>query len=322
MSLPGPLCVGIDVSKATLDIAASSAIAQFSVANDADGFDSIIAELRKHSVSFVLMEATGGLEAAVACALQAEGFELAVVNPRQARDFARAMGYLAKTDRIDERALAQMAEVINRHPERGRFIRALPDAERQVLNAIVVRRRQLIAMLVAERNRLYLAHPQSRKSMNIIIKALKDELARIDDDMNNHIRSHFKVLSEQLSGIKGVGTMTVAALLAEVPELGHLSRREISALVGVAPVNRDSGTMRGRRTIFGGRAGVRTALYMAALVATRFNPVIKAFYTRLVAAGKPKKVALVACMRKLLTILNAMFRKNEEWNESYHRVAP
>ncbi|HGB5896251.1 TPA: IS110 family transposase [Salmonella enterica] len=322
MSLLGPLCVGIDVSKATLDIAASSAIAQFSVANDADGFDSIIAELRKHSVSLVLMEATGGLEAAVACALQAEGFELAVVNPRQARDFARAMGYLAKTDHIDERALAQMAEVINRHPERGRFIRALPDAERQVLNAIVVRRRQLIAMLVAERNRLYLAHPQSRKSMNIIIKALKDELARIDDDMNNHIRSHFKVLSEQLSGIKGVGTMTVAALLAEVPELGHLSRREISALVGVAPVNRDSGTMRGRRTIFGGRAGVRTALYMAALVATRFNPVIKAFYTRLVAAGKPKKVALVACMRKLLTILNAMFRKNEEWNESYHRVAP
>lgn len=322
MSLPGPLCVGIDVSKATLDIAASSTIEPFSIANDADGFDSIIAELRKHSVALVLMEATGGLEAAVACALQAEGFELAVVNPRQARDFARAMGYLAKTDRIDARVLAQMAEVINRHPERSRFIRALPDAERQVLNAMVVRRRQLIAMQVAERNRLHPAHPQSRKSINTIIKALEDELARIDDDMNNHIRSHFKELSERLSSIKGVGAMTVAALLAEVPELGRLSRREISALVGVAPVNRDSGTMRGRRTIFGGRAGVRTALYMAALVATRCNPVIKAFYTRLVAAGKPKKVALVACMRKLLTILNAMFRKNEEWNESYHHVAP
>ncbi|EED3242870.1 IS110 family transposase [Salmonella enterica subsp. enterica] len=322
MSLPGPLCVGIDVSKATLDIAASSAIEPFSVTNDTDGFDSIIAELREYSVALVLMEATGGLEAAVACALQAEGFEIAVVNPRQARDFARAMGYLAKTDRIDARVLAQMAEVINRHPERSRFIRALPDAERQVLNAMVVRRRQLIAMLGAERNRLYLAPPQSRKSINTIIKALEDELARIDDDMNNHIRSHFKELSERLSGIKGVGTMTVAALLAEVPELGRLSRREISALVGVAPVNRDSGTMRGRRTIFGGRAGVRTALYMAALVATRYNPVIKAFYTRLVAAGKPKKVALVACMRKLLTILNAMLRKNEEWNESYHHVAP
>lgn len=322
MSLPGPLCVGIDVSKATLDIAASSTIEPFSIANDADGFDSIIAELRKHSVALVLMEATGGLEAAVACALQAEGFELAVVSPRQARDFARAMGYLAKTDRIDARVLAQMAEVINRHPERSRFIRALPDAERQVLNAMVVRRRQLIATQVAERNRLHPAHPQSRKSINTIIKALEDELARIDDDMNNHIRSHFKELSERLSSIKGVGAMTVTALLAEVPELGRLSRREISALVGVVPVNRDSGTMRGRRTIFGGRAGVRTALYMAALVATRCNPVIKAFYTRLVAAGKPKKVALVACMRKLLTILNAMFRKNEEWNESYHHVAP
>ncbi|EKT0983943.1 IS110 family transposase [Salmonella enterica] len=322
MSLPGPLCVGIDVSKATLDIAASYAIEQFSVASDADGFDSIIAELRQHDVALVLMEATGGLEAAVACALQAEGFEIAVVNPRQARDFARAMGYLAKTDRIDARVLAQMAEVINRHPERERFIRALPDAERQVLSAMVVRRRQLIAMLVAERNRLYPAHPQSRKSINIIIKALEDELARIDKDMNNHIQNNFKELSERLSSVKGVGTMTAAALLAEVPELGSLSRRQISALVGVAPVNRDSGTMRGRRTIFGGRAGVRTTLYMATLVATRFNPVIKAFYTRLVAAGKPKKVALVACMRKLLTILNAMLRKNEEWNELYHHVAP
>lgn len=321
MSLPGPLCVGIDVSKATLDIAASYAIEQFSVANDADGFDSIIAELRQHDVALVLMEATGGLEAAVACALQAEGFEIAVVNPRQARDFARAMGYLAKTDRIDARVLAQMAEVINRHPERERFIRALPDAERQVLSAMVVRRRQLLTMLVAERNRLYPAHPQSRKSINIIIKALEDELARIDKDMNNHIQNNFKELSERLSSVKGVGTMTAAALLAEVPELGSLSRRQISALVGVAPVNRDSGTMRGRRTIFGGRAGVRTTLYMATLVATRFNPVIKAFYTRLVAAGKPQKVALVACMRKLLTILNAMLRKNEEWNELYHHVA-
>ncbi|WP_282677646.1 IS110 family RNA-guided transposase, partial [Serratia marcescens] len=276
----------------------------------------------KNAVALVLMEATGGLEAAVACALQAEGFEIAVVNPRQARDFARAMGYLAKTDRIDARALTQMAEVINRHPERGRFIRALPDAERQVLAAMVVRRRQLITMLVAERNRLHPAHPQSRKSINIIIKALEDELSRIDADMNTHIQNHFKELAERLSSIKGIGVMTTAALLAEVPELGSLSRRKVSALVGVAPVNRDSGTMRGRRTIFGGRAGVRTALYMATLVASRFNPVIKAFYMRLVDAGKPKKVALVACMRKLLTILNAMLRKNEEWDESYHQVTP
>jgi len=322
MSLPNPLCVGIDVSKATLDIAASTDITQFTVSNDSDGFDAIIAELREHSVALILMEATGGLEAAVACQLQAEGFDVAVINPRQARDFARAMGHLAKTDRIDARVLAQMAEVINRHPDRVRFIRSLPDVERQVLAAMVVRRRQLIAMLVAERNRLHPVHPQSRKSINIIIKALEDELARIDEEMNSHIRNHFKEQAARLSSIKGVGAMTVASLLAEVPELGSLSRRAISALVGVAPVNRDSGSMRGRRTIFGGRSGVRTALYMAALVATRFNPVIKAFYMRLLAAGKTKKVALVACMRKLLTILNAMIRKNEEWNESYHYVAP
>lgn len=321
MSQPNPLCVGIDVSKATLDIAASSYIEQFTVGNDSDGFDAIITELRQHSVELILMEATGGLEAAVACSLQSEGFDVTVINPRQARDFARAMGYLAKTDRIDARVLAQMAEVINRHPERKRFIRILPEAERQVLAAMVVRRRQLIAMLVAERNRLYSAHPQSKKSISIIINALEDELARIDDGMNNHIKSHFKDLTARLSSIKGVGTITAAALLAEVPELGSLSRRAISALVGVAPINRDSGTMRGRRTIFGGRDGVRTTLYMAALVATRFNPVIKNFYMRLLAAGKVKKVALVACMRKLLTILNAMLRKNEEWDESYHHVA-
>ncbi|EFF6479364.1 IS110 family transposase, partial [Escherichia coli] len=252
---------------------------------------------------------------------QAEGFDIAVINPRQARNFSRAMGYLAKTDRIDAKVLSQMAEVINRHPERERFIKAIPDAERQILAAMVVRRRQLITMLVAERNRLHPAHPQNRKSINTIIKALEDELSRIDEAMNNHIKTHFKELAARLSSIKGVGAMTVATLLSEVPELGSLSRREISALIGVAPVNRDSGTMRGRRTIFGGRAGVRTALYMAALVATRFNPVIKDFYTRLITAGKVRKVALVACMRKLLTILNAMIRKNEEWSDSYHKFS-
>ncbi|WP_074464111.1 IS110 family transposase [Escherichia coli] len=302
MSQPNPLCVGIDVSKTTLDIAtANNEFAQFTAGNDTDGFELIIAELRKHSVALVLMEATGGLEAAVACSLQAEGFDIAVINPRQARNFSRAMGYLAKTDRIDAKVLSQMAEVINRHPERERFIKAIPDAERQILAAMVVRRRQLITMLVAERNRLHPAHPQNRKSINTIIKALEDELSRIDEAMNNHIKTHFKELAARLSSIKGVGAMTVATF--------------------VAPVNRDSGTMRGRRTIFGGRAGVRTALYMAALVATRFNPVIKAFYTRLITAGKVRKVALVACMRKLLTILNAMIRKNEEWRDSYHEFS-
>ncbi|WP_032116519.1 IS110 family transposase [Candidatus Arsenophonus nilaparvatae] len=322
MSQLNPICVGIDVSKASLDIAGTNNIEQFRVSNNPDGFDTIIYQLKKNNIALILMEATGGLEAAIACALQAEGFDVAVINPRQARDFARSMGYLAKTDRIDARVLAQMADVINRHPERSRFIQAIPDAERQILAAMVGRRRQLIAMLVAERNRMHPSHPQNRKSISNIINALENELKRIDEDMHKHITDHFNELAERLSTIKGIGMMTAATLLAEVPELGKLSRREISALVGVAPVNRDSGTMRGRRTIFGGRAGVRTSLYMAALVATRFNPVIKAFYTRLVAAGKAKKVALVACMRKLLTILNAILRKNQEWDESYHNVAP
>lgn len=321
MRLPNPLCVGIDVSKATLDIAATAEIEQFTTSNDSDGFDEIINKLKECRISLVLMEATGGFEAAIACSLQAAGFDVTVINPRQARDFARAMGYLAKTDRIDARVLAQMAEVINKHPDRERFIRPIQDAERQVLTAMVVRRRQLIAMHVAERNRLHPAHPQSRKSINIIIKALDDELARVDAEMSKHVQNHFKELVDRLNTFKGVGIRTTASLLAEVPELGNLTRREISALVGVAPVNRDSGTMRGRRTIFGGRIGARTALYMAALVATRFNPVIKAFYSRLLAVGKPKKVALVACMRKLLTILNAMLRKNEEWDMSYHSVS-
>ncbi|MCO7264403.1 IS110 family RNA-guided transposase [Dickeya zeae] len=318
MSLPNPVCVGIDVSKATLDVAIGTGAPPFTVSNDLDGFDAITAVLRKHNVSLVLMEATGGLEVAIACSLQSEGGDVAVVNPRQARDFARAMGYLAKTDRIDARMLSQLAEVIDRHPERERFVRALPDAQRQVLSAMVVRRRQLVTMLVAERNRLQQAHPMSRKSIQTIIDVLEKELQRIERNMDKHIQTHFKALSEQLQSVKGVGAATSATLLAEVPELGHLSRREISALVGVAPLNRDSGKMRGRRTIFGGRASVRTALYMATLVAVRYNPVLRDFYQRLVGAGKPKKVALVASMRKLLTILNAMLKTGSAWDNSYH----
>lgn len=320
MSLPNLLHIGIDVSKASLDVAIGSALPPFSARNDLDGFDAILAELAKHPVSLILMEATGGLEAPLACSLQAAGFEVVVINPRQARDFARAMGYLAKTDTIDAKALAMMAEVIDRHPERERFIQPLPDPQRQALAALVTRRRQLVTMLVAERNRLTQAHPQARKSIKTIIDALKHELARIDHDMNRHVQTHFSALSGLLNSVKGVGTTTTATLLAEIPELGKLSRREISALAGVAPLNRDSGKMRGRRTIFGGRAHVRSVLYMATLVATRFNPVINAFYTRLVTAGKPKKVALVACMRKLLTILNAMLKTGKEWDASFHRV--
>lgn len=320
MSLPNSLAVGVDVAKASLDVSIGTDLPPFTASNDIDGFDAIQAELKKHTVSLILMEATGGLEAPLACSLQSAGFEVAVINPRQARDFARAMGYLAKTDRIDARALAQMAGVIDRHPERERFIQPLPEPERQALSALVTRRRQLVTMLVAERNRLAQSHPQAHKSIKTIIDALKQELARIDHDMNQHVQTRFKALSDLLSSVKGVGITTIATLLAEIPELGKLTRREISALAGVAPVNRDSGKMRGRRTIFGGRASVRSVLYMAALVATRFNPVIKVFYTRLVNAGKPKKVALVACMRKLLTILNAMLKTGQVWDDSFHRT--
>lgn len=321
MSVSNQRCAGIDVSKSTLDIAISSIAQQFTVPNEDGGFNQILKELKRNETQLILMEATGGLESGVAGYLQSEGFDVVVINPRQARDFARAMGYLAKTDQIDARVLLQMAKVINQHPEREKYIRPLPDAHRQLLAAMVVRRRQLTIMLTAERNRLHPSHPQNHESIRFIISVLKSEMARIEAEMSVYISKNFSKLSALLSAVKGVGAATVAVLLAEVPELGTLSRREISALIGVAPVNRDSGTMRGRRTVFGGRSSVRTALYMSALVGTRHNPVIKEFYTRLVAAGKPKKVALTACIRKLLTILNAMLKNNEAWDPLYHQHA-
>lgn len=315
---PTPIPIGIDVAKSTLEVAFGLDKATLSLTNDCAGIKALLAHLTGRRVSLVIMEATGGMETAVACALQVAGYSVAVINPRQARDFARAMGQLAKTDHIDARILAQLGEVIERHPQRERFVKVLPDAEHQSLAALVSRRRQLIAMLVAERNRLALAHPQTRTSINSIIKALTKELERIDKAMNEHIRKHFADLSALLDSVKGVGKATISTLIAEVPELGMLTGRQISALIGVAPVNRDSGLMRGRRTVFGGRSSVRRALYMAALVAARHNPVIKVFYDRLVAANKPKKVSLVACMRKLLIILNAMVRAKKPWDASLH----
>lgn len=255
-----PITVGIDVAKDTIEVALGLNAPMLNLPNDTDGFDTLLAQLAAHHVVLVLMEATGGLESAVACALQAAGYAVAIINPRQARDFARAMGQLAKTDRIDARILAQLGEVIERHPERGRFIKPLPTAEQQVLAALVTRRRQLITMVVAERNRLAQAHTQTRKSINAIIRALTKELGRIDDAMGGHLQSHFADLSALLGSVKGVGKTTISTLIAEVPELGQLSRRQIGALVGVAPINRDSGLMRGHRTIFGGRGSVRCTL--------------------------------------------------------------
>lgn len=316
--MPESIVVGIDVAKQSFDacIGVGGSIETF--ANDDGGHDALLAKLSGKAIDLVVMEATGGLERDLACALQAAGFAVAVVNPRQARDFAKAMGYLAKTDRIDAKALTELAQVLSRHPERNRFVSALPTPEQQTLQALVARRRQLVAMQVAERQRLSTSHAAARKSIEAMIRAIKAQLDDVEAQLAKHIGTHHAGLAKLLTSASGIGPATSTSLIADVPELGRLSRRQISALVGVAPFNRDSGQMRGQRTIFGGRAHVRASLYMATLVAIRFNAVIKRFYDRLVAAGKPKKVAIVACMRKLLTILNAMVRAGKSWDESIH----
>jgi transposase len=316
--MPEPIVIGIDIAKQTFDVAFGVAGTIESFPNDDAGHDALTAKLAGVAVDLIVMEATGGLECDLACALQACGFAVAVINPRQARDFAKAMGYLAKTDRIDARALAELAQVLARHPQRDRFISVLPTPEQQVLQALVARRRQLVAMHVAEHQRLSVSHQAARKSIEALIQAIRTQLDEVEAELARHIETHHANLARQLASVRGVGPATVATLIADVPELGKLSRREISALIGVAPFNRDSGQMRGKRTIFGGRGQVRRSLYMAALAAIRFNPVIRTFYDRLVLAGKPKKIALVACMRKLLTILNAMVRSGKSWDDSLH----
>lgn len=315
-----PMMVGIDVAKDTIEVAIGLRGGTLNLDNSTEGIATLLECLKGYQIGLILLEATGGLETLAACTLQAEGYAVVVINPRQARDFARAMGRLAKTDSIDAKLLAHMAEVIDRRPDRDKFIKPLPGAEQKALSALVTRRRQLIAMLVAERNRLPQTPIQTKQSINTVIETLVKELARIEKELDEHIQNSFPDLSALLDSVKGVGSATISTLIAEVPELGKLNRREISALVGVAPINRDSGSMRGRRAVFGGRATVRAALYMAALVASRHNEVIRTFYSRLVAAGKPKKVALVACMRKLLSILNAIVKTGNPWCDQFHQV--
>jgi transposase len=322
-SLPNPISddrvtVGIDVAKATLEVAISGRAKALAFANDEAGCAALLAELSSLRVGLVLFEATGGFELACATALQLAGLAVAVVNPRQARDFARAMGHLAKTDRIDAAVLADMARTLLARGDLSKLVKPLPDAQQLELQGLVTRRRQLMAMKLAEDHRMKMPGVRQRRSLNTIIKALDREIARVDKDLQAFVGAHHAELAALLDSVKGVGKATISTLLAEVPELGKLSGREVSALVGVAPINRDSGTMRGKRSIFGGRPDVRRVLFMAALVASRHNPVIKAFYQRLLATGKPKKVALVACMRKLLTILNAMVRSGKPWDQALH----
>lgn len=310
--------VGIDVSSQTLEVACSSETKTWQVSNDAAGLESLVSRLLEFKPALVVLEATGGYEFEAACAIQAASLAVAVVNPRTARDFARAMGTLAKTDALDACMLAAFARVLHQHPERERFVKPLADAELQRLQALVLRRRQLVQMITSERQRMRISHTAARPSIERVIEFLKAELAGSDAEVAAHIERHHADLAAALTSVPGIGAASVAVLLAELPELGKLDRRRVAALVGVAPLNRDSGQMRGQRSIWGGRADVRRTLYMATLTGVRHNPVLKAHYEHLLAAGKRKKVALVACMRKLLTVINAIAKHGSTWDPTLH----
>ena len=303
--------VGIDVASAHVDVAVLGAALPEHlkrVDNDADGHSALAEGLARLKPELVVMEATGGYEAALACSLQAAGLRVAVINPRMSHDFARAMQRLAKTDRIDAASLAEFAGVLVRKPDCARFIRPLSTPERQDLDALVTRRRQLISIRVSEEQRLRLARPVTRPSIDALLREIARQLKDVEGDMTRHIEKHHAELYKLLQSVQGISRVSAAALLAELPELGHLDRREICALVGVVPYANDSGKKHGKRQISGGRATLRTTLFMPIIAATQHNPTIRAFYQRLLAAGKVKKVALVACMRKMLTHLNAMVR--------------
>jgi len=311
------LFVGVDVSKATLEVALNDKQGSEQFTNDDAGIAALLARLRDLPVALVLMEATGGFERMLAQHLCMAGLAVIVVNPRQAHDFAKAMGYLAKTDHLDARVLSHFARTLHRSERCEQLLLRLPSVEQQELAALVARRAQVVQARVAERNRLPLAHRLQTRSINTIIKALDKEIKALDAEIDRRLDKHFKDKLDLLKGFKGIGRSTQAVLMSMLPELGHADRRGIGKLVGVSPLARDSGTMRGKRTCWGGRADVRTVLYMAALSAVRFDPTIRAFYQRLKAAGKPSKIALVACMRKLLTIINAIFKSGVAWSPSY-----
>ena len=309
---------GIDVAKAHVDVAVIGApVPPARFDNEIDGHTALIAVLQPLGVQLVVMEATGGYEAALACALQAAGLPVAVVNPRQARNFAKALGRLAKTDRIDAEGLAAFGRMLLTRPDLARYLKPLESLEQQDLAALVTRRRQLVTMLTMERQRLAFARPAVRGSVEALIEAIKKQLADVESDMAKHVTAHFAELDQLLQTAGGIGPVASATLIADLPELGHLTRRQIASLVGVAPIACDSGQMRGHRRIQGGRFELRRALYMATLSAAHHNPVISAHYQRLVTAGKVKKVALVACMRKLLTILNAMAKTRTAFNPQH-----
>lgn len=308
--------VGIDVAKAQVDVAVRPTGQRWTISNDEPGIGELVSRLKALGPAMVVLEASGGLELPSVAALTAASLPVVIVNPRQVRDFARATGTLAKTDALDAAVLAHFADAV-RPP-----VRPLRDAETQVLNSLVARRHQVIAILVAEKNRLGSAISAVRPRIEAHIAWLEQELNDIDEGLRQTLRSSpvWREKDDILRTVPGVGEQLSLALLAHLPELGTLNRRQIAALVGVAPFNRDSGAMRGKRRVWGGRSRVRAVLYMGALAASRFNPVIHDYYQRLLAAGKPKKVAHVACMRKLLVILNSMLKHRSPWRAERARV--
>lgn len=302
--------VGIDVAKGHLDVAVHDPATTWHVTNDEAGISALITDLEERAPTLIVCEASGGYERDLAAALLTADLPLAVVNPRAVRDFARATGRLAKTDRLDAQVLAQFAAVIQPTP------RPQPDALTQQLGDLMTRRRQLLSMHTAEQLRWAQAPARLRTRITAHLDWLAAELADLETDLDQVIVASpaWRVNEALLRSVPGVGPILARTLLADLPELGQLNRKQLAALVGVAPFNRDSGTLRGTRRVWGGRSTVRAALYMAALAATRFNPTIRSFYQRLVAAGKPKKVALVASMHKLLRILNVVLREQTPWN--------
>jgi len=301
--------VGVDVCKAALDVAVRPGGVVWQVDNDKAGISELVRRLGQLKPASIVLEATGGYERAAAKALFRAGLPVAVVNPRQPRAYARATGQLAKTDRIDAQVLSRFGEVI-----RPRLVTS-DDTARDELSGLQARRQQLMEMVTAEENRLQTAQPKVAREIREHLGWLKKKAKQLDKEIEERVQSRpeWSMTEEILRSVPGVGPVLSAAIIAGLPELGRTDRRQIAALVGVAPLNRDSGTLRGRRCVWGGRAPLRSVLYMATLAATRHNPVIGAFYRRLCAAGKPRKVALVACMRKLLTILNTMLRNQTPW---------
>lgn len=304
--------IGIDVSKARLDVADAEGEASWSVANDPDGIDTLVQRLREQAPRLVVLEASGGWQMPLVAALEVAGLAVAVINPRHARAFAQASGRLAKTDRIDARLLARFGQALRPQP------RPLKSAQAQELEALLGRRRQLLEMLTAERNRLACAPRCLHPDLQAHIHWLEKRLKNVDTDLDKAVKNTpaWREREQLLRSVPGVGPVLSLSLLALLPELGQLNRRQIAALAGVAPFNCDSGTYRGARHIWGGRAALRAVLYMGTLAAVRCNPILRAFYQRLRQAGKAPKVALVACMRKLLTILNAMVRSGTAWQEN------